>query len=47
MTINNDEKYVYIVLSQTGSIVSKWLKMVTKDEYNHISLSSLSRLNET
>ena len=46
MTINNGEQYVYIILSQTGSIVSKWLKMVTKDEYNHVSLSLDKELNE-
>ena len=32
-------KKIYIVVSQTGSIVSKMLKFVTGDKYNHVSLS--------
>ncbi len=37
---------IYIILSQTGSIVSKWLKSFTKDEYNHVSISLDSNLDE-
>lgn len=39
-------KYIYIILSQTGSIVSKWLKTFTKDEYNHVSISLDEALDE-
>lgn len=33
------EKSVYIILSQTGSIMSRALKLFTRDEYNHASIS--------
>lgn len=39
-------KYIYIILSQTGSVVSKWLKTFTKDEYNHVSISLDNKLDE-
>ena len=39
-------KYIYIILSQTGSIVSEWLKTFTKDEYNHVSISLDEKLDE-
>lgn len=32
-------KSVYIVLSQSGSIPSRFLKFFTRDEYNHVSIS--------
>jgi len=32
-------KKIYIVISQTGTILSKIIKLVTKKEYNHASLS--------
>ena len=35
----NDKKYVYIVLTQTGTILSKILKMLTGAKYNHASIS--------
>ena len=35
----NDKKYVYIVLTQTGTILSKILKAVTGAKYNHSSIS--------
>lgn len=31
--------YIYIILSQSGSIVSKAIKMATKKQFNHCSLS--------
>jgi hypothetical protein len=33
------EKHVYIVVSQTGTLLSRFLKFVTKAEYNHASIS--------
>ncbi len=32
-------KHIYIVLSQTGTLVSKALRFYTKDPYNHVSIS--------
>lgn len=37
---------IYVVLSQTGSIVSAMLKLFTKDKYNHVSISFDDDLNE-
>lgn len=39
MTFKDDENYVYIVLSQTGTMPSRLLKRITKKDYNHVSLS--------
>ncbi|MBO5926145.1 MAG: hypothetical protein J6Q38_01115 [Clostridia bacterium] len=39
-------EHIYIVLSQTGSFVSKGLKVFTKDKYNHVSISLDSGLDE-
>ncbi len=39
-------KQIYIVLSQTGSAVSKFLKIFTKDKYNHVSISLDKNLDE-
>ena len=33
------ERHVYIVVSQTGTLLSRLLKFVTKAEYNHASIS--------
>ena len=33
------EQHVYIVISQTGTLLSRILKLVTKAEYNHASIS--------
>lgn len=33
------DKEIYIVVMQTGSIVSRALKMITGKEYNHVSVS--------
>lgn len=38
-------KEIYIVLSQTGSVVCKMLEMFTRDDYNHVSLSLDSNLD--
>lgn len=32
-------KEIYIVISQTGSVISKMLKKITGAEYNHVSVS--------
>ncbi len=37
---------IYVVLSQTGSIVSSLLKLFTKDKYNHSSISFDEGLTE-
>ena len=34
-----EEKSIYIVLSQSGSVPSRVLKFFTHDEYNHVSIS--------
>lgn len=36
---------IYIVISQTGTILSRTLKLITKAEYNHASISLSSDLN--
>ena len=36
---------IYLVMSQTGSILSKAIKFFTKKEYNHISLSFDDKLD--
>lgn len=33
------QKQIYIVVSQTGTILSRFLKLVTSAEYNHVSIS--------
>lgn len=40
------ERSVYVVLSQTGSILSRILKFFTRDEYNHSSISLTPTLEE-
>lgn len=39
------DKEIYIVVSQTGSIVSRMLKKITGAEYNHVSVSLESDLH--
>ena len=39
------EKHVYIVVSQTGTLLSRLLKLVTKAEYNHASISLVPDLD--
>ena len=39
------EKHVYIVISQTGTLLSRFLKLVTKAEYNHASISLVPDLH--
>ena len=33
------QQHVYIVISQTGTLLSRLLKLITKAEYNHASIS--------
>ena len=39
------KKKIYIVISQTGSIVSKFIRIVTRDRYNHVSVTLDKELN--
>ncbi len=41
-----ENEFVYVILSQSGSIVSKFLKLFTKDKYNHVSVSLTENLSE-
>lgn len=40
------KKYVYILVSQSGTTISKILKMFTRKPYNHVSVSCESDLSE-
>lgn len=42
---NNDTKHLYIVISQTGTILSKLLRIITKKDYNHASISLMDDLS--
>lgn len=44
--INSKTKNIYIVITQTGTILSKILKFITKADYNHVSVSVDSTLNK-
>ncbi len=46
MQENNEKQYIYVVLSQTGTILSLLLKWVTKAKFNHASLSTDEKLDE-
>lgn len=37
--MENEQKQIYIVLSQTGTILSRLLHAITKKEFNHSSIS--------
>ena len=39
------EQHVFIVISQTGTLLSRLLKLVTKAEYNHASISLVPDLH--
>ncbi len=41
----SDLKPIYIVVSQTGTILSRILKLITHKEYNHASISLTDDLN--
>ena len=36
--VKNSEQ-IYIVVSQTGTVLSRMLKLITRDEYNHVSIA--------
>lgn len=36
--MDNGEKHIYLIISQTGTLLSRILKLFTGAEYNHISL---------
>ncbi len=38
MSVTNTNKNIYIVISQTGTVLSRLLKLITKADYNHVSL---------
>ena len=39
------DQHIYIVVSQTGTLLSRLLKLVTKAEYNHASISLVPDLD--
>ena len=39
MEAEDQKRYVYIVISQTGTILSRIIKFLTRKEYNHASIS--------
>lgn len=41
-----NKKYIYVVLSQTGTRISKAIKFFTRKPYNHVSVSSDNELME-
>lgn len=44
--MGNNKKYIYVVLSQTGTIISRIIKFFTGAPYNHASLSNDVELQE-
>lgn len=46
MKATNQQKYLYIVISQTGTLLSRILRLVTGAEYNHASISVSKDLNQ-
>lgn len=36
---NEEQRYIYIVISQTGTMLSRLLKVITGAKYNHASIS--------
>ena len=38
-------KEIYVVISQTGTVLSRILKIITRDEYNHASISPYGDLD--
>ena len=37
--ILKNKKHIYIVLTQTGTIISRLIKLYTKDPYNHVAIT--------
>ena len=44
--MKNKKRKIYIVLTYTGTILSKIIKIYTKAEYSHVSISLDKRLNK-
>ncbi len=44
--MNEKNKKIYIVVSQTGTILSRIVKIVTRDKYNHVSISLKENVEE-
>ncbi len=44
--VNEKTKKIYLVVSQTGTILSRIVKMVTRDKYNHVSVSLMENVEE-
>ncbi len=41
-----DTRFIYIIISQTGTVLSRILKVITRSDYNHASLSLSSDLEK-
>lgn len=41
-----EQKYIYIILTQTGTTIARMIKLFTKAPYNHSSVCSDRRLDE-
>lgn len=46
MKVANSQKQLYIVISQTGTLLSRILKFITGAEYNHASISVSADLKQ-
>lgn len=44
--VENDKKKIYIVMTQTGTLLSRVLKLLSKDTYNHASIALDDKLEE-
>lgn len=44
--MSNQNKQLYIVISQTGTLLSRILKQITGAEYNHASIKPVQRFRE-
>lgn len=44
--VDNKSKSLYIALTQTGTILSRIVKIVTRDKYNHVSISTSPDLGD-
>ena len=44
--VESKTKKIYIALTQTGTILSRIVKIVTRDKYNHVSISTSEDLSD-
>lgn len=44
--MNTKTKKIYIILTHTGTVLSRIIKKITKDEFSHISIALDKELNE-